>query len=74
MVSQQADRGDAMTDRDKLIYALMFLEIGDDRSICDAHDLIGSALRGSPVPTEVIDRIAARTTKLIISGVFNDEN
>jgi len=30
-----------MTDRDKLIYALMFLEIGDDRSICDAHDLIG---------------------------------
>lgn len=63
-----------MTYRDKLIYALMFLEIGDDCSICDAHDLIYSALSGSPVPTEVIDRIAARATKLILSEVFNDEN
>ena len=63
-----------MTIREKLIYALMFIEIGDDCSICDAHDLIKSAISGSPVPTEVIDRIAARTTKLIISGVFNYEN
>lgn len=62
-----------MTERDRLIYALMFLEIGDDISICDAHSLIQSVLHESDVPCDVCGRIAERTTSLIISGVFSDE-
>ncbi len=62
-----------MTKRDRLIYALMFLEIGDDISICDAHSLIQSVLHGSDVSCDVLGRIAERATSSIVSGVFSDE-
>ena len=61
-----------MKERDRMIYALMLLEIGDDISICDAHTLIQSVLYKSQVPGDVQDRIAMRTTNQIISGVFTN--
>ena len=59
-----------MTERDRLIYALMFLEIGDDISICDAHSLIQSVLHESDVPCDVCGRIAERALALAsVSGL-----
>jgi hypothetical protein len=63
-----------MTLRDRLIYALMLLEIGDDVSICDAHALIQSALHMSDIPFDVRFRISERSTNSIISGVMTDES
>ncbi|MBK7053383.1 MAG: hypothetical protein IPH54_23545 [Rhodoferax sp.] len=61
-----------MTSRDKLIYALMFIEIGDDISLCDAHHLIQSELYDSDVDKDVLLRISKRATNAIISGVFTN--
>jgi hypothetical protein len=62
-----------VTLRDKLIYALMFLEIGDDTSICDAHDLITSALHNNDIPNDTAIRLAERVSSAIIYGVFYDD-
>ena len=61
-----------MTSRDKLIYALRFIEIGDDISLCDAHHLIQSELYDSDVDKDVLLRISKRATNAIISGVFTN--